>query len=305
MAEKKSNKGIFKSFQPVDMENLMGNDFGANDLLEGFGLSGAISNKKFLKRFSADDMMGIMQKVGLVDHFSSIGLKDIVVKVNLDESQISYFKIYWKDEGPDNLLVDLRVSESKFMPKSQFFDDSTDIVTYDMIVIEWLSAQNPKNFFMTEKPQLPGQKKPGLGVLKFCFCMMDYFAKEIIKDGFLDIPDHMHGAIMYSKEFKFFDPAHEAILRAILRDLKHYSLSDISWGMITGTIRETTKNIVQVYDPSEQIFYVSRRLRKYFHSKKYKSVFSHYYHKKKYELDYDEMIKKREVILKKKAIVDL
>jgi len=174
-----------------------------------------------------------------------------------------------------------------------------------MIVIEWLSAKNPINAFNSEKPQLPGQTNPGLGVLKYCFEMLYIMAKEVFKDGFLDIPDHMHGAIMYSKKFKFFDPAHEGVIRAMGRDLRRYSLSDISWGAITETIIDLTNNKPAIYDPGEQIHYVSRRMKKYFYSKKYKSVLLKYYEKKKYYFDYDEMRKRREIILQSKKIEDL
>jgi len=174
-----------------------------------------------------------------------------------------------------------------------------------MIVIEWLSAKNPMKKFDGEKPQLPGQTNPGLGVLKYCFEMLYIMAKEVFKDGFLDIPDHMHGAIMYSKKFKFFDPAHEGIIRAMGRDLRKYSLSDISWGAITETIIDLDTNKPALYDPCEQIHYVSERMKKYFDSKDYKAVLMKYYEKKKYFFDYEEMVKRRDEILKCKKIEDL
>jgi hypothetical protein len=135
--------------------------------------------------------------------------------------------------------------------------------------------------------------------------MMYVVAREVIKDGFLDIPDHMHGAIMYSKKFKFFNPIHEGILRAIMRDLGTYSLSDISWGFITQTIIDEYKNEPQAYAPSEQVFYVSERMREYFHSKKYVSVYNKYFRRKHFRFEYDEMVKRRDIMLKKKSIVDL
>ena len=135
--------------------------------------------------------------------------------------------------------------------------------------------------------------------------MLYVVAKNVVKDGFLDVPDHLHGAIMYSKKFKFFDPAHEGILRALIRDLKGYSLSDISWGVITKTIIDDYKNEPVVYDPSEQIYYVSDRLRDYFHSSKYLSESERYYKRKNYRFDFDRMVREREKIIKKKNLADL
>jgi len=293
-----------KYLQPMDFSTTIEKEMGSID----FGLVLPDTSRKreklFLRSFTAADMYKLMKDVKLIDHLESKGFSDMKVEVDVDESYVHYLKLYYKDIDPDNLLLDLRLSESRFVPEKQFFEDEM-IHTYDMIVIEWLSAQNPMHKFNADKPQLPGQKSPGLGILNFCFEMMYIVAREVIKDGFLDIPDHMHGAIMYSKKFKFFNPVHEGILRAIMRDLGGYSLADISWGIITQTIIEEYKNQPQAYAPSEQVFYVSERMREYFHSKKYTSVYNKYYRRKHYRFEYDEMVKRREVLLKKKNIVDL
>jgi hypothetical protein len=174
-----------------------------------------------------------------------------------------------------------------------------------MIVIEWLSLQNPFKGFHGGKPPLPGQVNPGLGALKYCFEMMYRVGSMMVKDGFMDIPDHMSGAMMYSKKFKFFDPRHEAILRAVMRDLKEYSLRDITWGMITGTVIDTYKNQSQAYDPCEQIYATSERVKKYFTSHMYMSVYNKYYKRKKYRFNYSRMVEKRDEILKKKKEADV
>jgi len=121
----------------------------------------------------------------------------------------------------------------------------------------------------------------------------------------MDIPDHMHSAIMYSSGFRFFDPVHEGILRAVMRDLKQYSLSEISWGILTSTVIEKHTGKPQLYDPCEQIHPVSRRLKKHFRSTEYKKIYKKYYNRKKYYLDYGEMEKRREEILSRNRIEDL
>ena len=266
-----------------------------------------ISNSKrlFLGRFNDNDLLTLIESIGLKKHLSSMGFNEIIADIDKDENYINYFRLYSKDKTPQNQLIDLRVSENTFIPDKKFFEQKDDQVLYDMITIEWLSAKNPLKFFDEKKPQLPGQTDPGLGVLKYCFKLLYILAKDVYKDGFLDIPDHMHGAIMYSSKFKFFDPVHEGILRAVMRDLKKYSLADISWGVITETIIDKNKNEPAVYAPCEQIHYVSKRMRQYFKSKKYRETFNKFYKKKHYYLDYNEMVKKRDEILKIKAIEDL
>jgi hypothetical protein len=288
----------------MDFTSSIEKEFGAIDLSRAIPDLSRKREKLFLRNFTADDLYAIMKRVKLIDHLEAKGFDSLKVGIDVDDSYVHYLKLYYKNVDPNSILLDLRLSESRFVPDKKFFEDQTQHV-FDMIVIEWLSAQNPLHKFNGDKPQLPGQRKPGLGILNYCFEMMYVVAREIIKDGFLDIPDHMHGAIMYSKKFKFFDPTHEGILRAIMRDLSDYSLVDISWGIITKTIIEEYKNVPQEYAPSEQVFYVSDRMRDYFHSKKYLSVFNKYYKRKHYHFEYEEMLKLREAIIKAKKIEEL
>ena len=303
---KKGKSALFKSLQPINMSDVLNKGFNGLDIGQDLGtLQSSSREKRFLRTFTADGLFSIMKKVGLVEHLSKLGIDDVFTTIDVDDTGINYMKIYWKEEKPEMMLFDLRLSENRFLPDKRFFENEDSIIPYDMVVIEWLSAQNPMVTFSSDKPQLPGQSRPGLGILRYCFDMMYIVAREIIKDGFLDIPDHFHGAVMYSKKFKFFDPAHEGVLRALMRDLRQYSLYDITWGILTGTIIEQYTNAPQPYDPSEQIFYVSERMRHYFHSGKYKNTYNKYLKRKKFKFNYDEMVAKREEVLKSKAADDL
>ncbi len=302
------NKPKFGSsiFEPLNIAKTIDQDFSDLDINDSLGIySSRKKNMLFLRALSNSQLWKIMHDVKLIPHLAMMGFKDIILDIDYDDAFIHYLKLYDQEKSPDNLLLDLRLSETKFTPDAKFFKTPEDRVTYDMIVIEWLSAQNPSNRFQRDKPQLPGQKAPGLGILNYCFEMMYIVAKTVIKDGFMDIPDHVHGAIMYAKKFKFFDPRHEGTLRAMMRDLKSYSLSDISWGIMTQTIIEEYKNQPQPYDPSEQIFYVSRRMRNYFHSSDYMNIYKKYYRRKHFRFEYDRMVDIRDQLLKKKNLADL
>lgn len=262
-------------------------------------------NTLFLSRYSASELYGLLEQTGIVKHLEKLGFRDLNVFTDTDGAQVNYLKLYSGPHRPDNMLMDLRVTETRFMPKKEFFPSGAFLPTYDMVVIEWLSLQNAKKEFDAQRPQLPGQTKPGLGLLNHCLNLMFTVARQISKDGFLDIPEHIHAAIMYSKKFKFFDPANEAFVRAILRDLKKYSMSDISWGVITNTIINEATGKPEKYVPSEQIYSASERMKSYFNSELYKNTFAKAYKSKKYSFDYKTMEKLRKDILKTKIISDL
>ena len=284
--------------------NIKGSDIGLSYITD-YIVDASSSKRLFLKRFDEEDLYSIMERIGLIKYLKKMGFKELLIESSVDDAGINYLKLYWDEKNPSKQLVDLRLREATFLPDSKYFSSNATIQPYNMIIIEWLSAENPLKEFDDNKPQLPGQENPGLGVLRFCFKVLYVMAKLILKDGFLDIPSHMHGAIMYSKKFKFFDPVHEGIIRAVIRDLEGYSLSDISWGILTETILDLGKNKPAVYAPGPQIHYVSRRMKKYFRSKKYRATFKYYYKKQKYSFDYKEMIKHKEAMLQSKKIEDL
>jgi len=301
---KTPKKAVLKYFEPVEIGNILRDDLSDENLGIDSGYFSRTPQKKrrFLNSYSESDMLAIVDRVGLSGHLRARGFARPIIELYVDDEQIHYFRLYDGVKTPENILIDLRITESRFLPDKRFFEEGRELSTLDMVVIEWLSMQDPRGGFTDDRPQLPGQMKPGLGALRYLIKMMYIVAEGVTKDGFLDVPDHMHGAVMYSRNFKFFDPAHEAVLRAILRDLRKYSLTDLSWGMITNTVIDTSTGKPQVYDPSEQIFPVSKRLRDYFKSKLYARRFDEVYKKKKYILDYERMESiRRDMLLRKKT----
>jgi hypothetical protein len=294
------------SFTKINLDGGFDMRLDSSDLGGNIGCLLRPQNSLYLGRFSDTDLLGIMEKTGMVRDLKQHGFGGLNVFIDVDEARVYYMKLYSGKPDPENMLMDLRVAETRFVPKEHFFPDDSFVPAYDMIVIEWLSLQNPRNDnFASDKPQLPGQTKPGLGILKYCFEMMYDVARRVSKDGFLDMPEHLHGAIMYSKKFKFFDPEYEGMIRAVIRDLSAYSMSDLSWGMITKTIIDEKTGSPELYKPSEQIYYASERMKSYFNSERYISAFKKAYRKKKYRFDYQNMIKIRSEILKTKNISDV
>jgi hypothetical protein len=302
--EKKFRDRLNKSLRPFHAGGLNGLHLDSSDIESSLSRTVIKKDRLFLRRFDTNALYEMLTQIHLIPHLEGIGFSNIKIGIHADENDINYLNLYHKKIAPGNILLELRVSESKFLPDRKYFADGRQ-ESYDMILIEWLIAQDPTRHFSYERPQLPGQSRPGLGILGYCFQLMQKIAGEIKKDGFLDIPDHIHGAIMYAKKFKFFDPAHEGILRALMRDLRGYSLSDISWGIITQSIIEVYRNEPQSYDPTEQVFCLSERLKNYFQSVYYKTVLHKYYKRQHYRFDYEKMLEKKKKILALKKIEEL
>jgi hypothetical protein len=88
-----------------------------------------------------------------------------------------------------------------------------------MLVMLWLVLSDPDKDFSVDRPRLPGQQRPGLGLLDEVFYLLRTFARDLSVDGMLDVPEHFHTALFYSRSFRYLDPVVEGRFQAIARDL--------------------------------------------------------------------------------------
>ncbi|MDD3807924.1 MAG: hypothetical protein PHE86_07855, partial [Candidatus Marinimicrobia bacterium] len=97
----------------------------------------------------------------------------------------------------------------------------------------------------------------------------------------------------FSKEFRFIDPAMEAINQAIKEYLlKHYSLWAIAWAGYYGCIYHCKSGKPLEWKPSLMVLPISDDVKKYFNSKDYKDAYRHYRNNLRIEINQEELIKK-------------
>lgn len=259
----------------------------------------------FLNIFSDREIFSIFAQTGLLEKLKALGFSNILIDIDRNDQKVHYLRVYYDRIGPDNLLIDLRLSETKYTPGKAVPAIDPELASIEMLVLEWISASNPCGKFTKVRPQLPGQKTPGLGVLSQIFSVLEKIGDQVHKDGYLTVPDHVHSAIMYSKRFRFIDPAREGMIKALMRDLGNYQLADIAWGFTTGSIVENNTGIIQEYAPSEQVFPLGRKLAGYLSSKKYADVQQNAIEKNRYILELEKMVQRRKELLMTKNPVDL
>ncbi len=255
----------------------------------------------FLNRFDEREIFSILEEIGLRECLRDRGFSKLELDIAKDDAGRHHLSIFHTKIKNENLLINLRLSESIYRPEISLpFHMKRG--TYNMINVEWAQASNPKNMNNRKKPLLPGQEKPGLGILSYLFHMMEVMGRRVSSDGFMEVPDHFHLAAMYSGKFRFFDPEKEALLRGVLRDLSTSGIGDLSWGFITGTIREENSGSSVEYIPGTQIHPLNGDLAGYYNSSWYQKKFNRAMASTKYSLDTENMHARREEILKKQSI---
>ncbi|PWT93921.1 MAG: hypothetical protein C5B54_01000, partial [Acidobacteria bacterium] len=116
---------------------------------------------------------------------------------------------------------------------------------------------------------LPGQKYPGLGIMRISMTVIVDLAKQIGKEAVVNIPEYYHNAVLYEPEFRFFSAFVEGRFQALQKTLSHFSLAEASHAVHSGKVWNESKNEPFIWRPHEQILGLVPRIIDYFASPLY------------------------------------
>ncbi len=223
----------------------------------------------FLGVYSPKDLMELLHNEGIIEKLHKMGFLDLEVVVDRRHPFEHRMRLYDGKDFEKGLLMELVVKEGIFQPKQNFVEGFSfdDLI---MLMIEWISIQNPRSVFSDNRPRLPGQRYPGLGVLRDLEGVMMRIIQRLDFEGILDVPEHFHGAVMYSPRFFFFNPEMQGRFEAIARDLLTSPLATVSYAVELGCVINRSTGKIEEWSPGEQILPVSKRLRDYFASDQYR-----------------------------------
>jgi hypothetical protein len=135
--------------------------------------------------------------------------------------------------------------------------------------MNWLTLQDPDRPFPADRPRLPGQDHPGLGLVRAVYERLLAWAEDWGKDGLLNFPEYFHNAVIYAPAFRFISPGREGRFRALRRDLAPLAMADASWAVEEGRVREEPEGTVVSWEPAEMVAAISHDVRRYLESADY------------------------------------
>lgn len=261
---------------------------------QGVDLSSTLYTKEekgysefFLGLYDKNAIMDILTQSGIINVLNKRGYYNLILTISRNESLVSRLYVNFDSLDRDTRLIELLVRQSRFKPKQTFIDDIDLDDGFSTLTIEWLCLQDPKREFTKKRPKLPGQVYPGLGALRNMQELLCVFANTTGSDAILDIPEHYHGAVIYSEMYSFFSPIDGGRLNAMMRDLKGSPLADVSYGICYGCLINEHTGENELWKPSEQIYPTSKRLKNYANSTKYKEILEDSANTHKYSIDWD------------------
>jgi len=154
----------------------------------------------FLGRYNEKDLLHLLDKVGITAILHQKGYRNLVISIYRHEDFSSRLYVNFDSLDKETRIIELIVREGYFRPKQIFVEGYAFTEGLSILLIEWLALQDPRAAFSERRPRLPGQMYPGLGGLMNIQALLYRFARASEKDAIVDVPEHYHGAVIYSRK---------------------------------------------------------------------------------------------------------
>jgi len=192
---------------------------------------------KLFKYYSAEGVHYALETLGIFKLIEAHGFRDFKVEVTGDAW--SQLLRVWGQSGGRSLLV----AEGRFRRSNWTVPSETPLLksecgnhAFNVAFIDWIVLQNPLADFTPERPRLPGQEYPGLGIFHEVMEVLYAVARRLHLDALLAVANRFHNAVIYKPSFFFVDPRRQAELVAIERAGTGRSLQDMALALEAGLL---------------------------------------------------------------------
>lgn len=227
----------------------------------------------FLGKYSEDGIKFILSRFGLDKQARHLGFRHLTVKIDTKDPFRHILTVY-NGLSPDRSQVIMEfVARYQHIIPNDLEAEFLYTQKLRVLTVEWLLLQNPKASFSNQKPRLPGQEYPGLGLGDELLALFTIMGRHLKVDGIINVPEHLHTGLLFGKRFIFLSPCVQAQVAQISHDLwKKYRLSVIAWASSLGAIVHIESGKPMEWEPRKQIIPINRQLRQYFKSDAYLGI---------------------------------
>ncbi len=220
------------------------------------------SSPYFLGYYSPSGIKYALEKYGFFELLEQKGYGDLKLTINTRDPYKQRIAIHYQKKDAEHMLGEL-VVKKRHITMYPPFPSRIYGRNFEVISVEWLCMQHPRGEFPAERPRLPGQKYPGLGMGEMVMEILIIMCGRLRTAGLLNIPEHFHNAQMYSSHFRYLDPVEEGKRLAMERDLLgEFKLAEISWAVDMNCVSLNGEPFD--WKGSEQIIPLDRDLKEYF-----------------------------------------
>lgn len=215
-------------------------------------------SERLLGFYTREGIERVLEAYGVFETLRGQGYSRFMVKFDLDE-----FTHNLKVFADDLLVCECRLRRAKGASDPCVAEWQRRFVP-ELLVVEWLSLEDPRRTFDARRPRLPGQRYPGSGVGAEVMTMLTICARRLRLHGLIEVPERFHNAVIYRRRTHFFDPMMEGRFLALVDLLEGRSLGEVAWAMENGAVIDTRDGKPVAWPAREQVCPLDGRLWDYF-----------------------------------------
>lgn len=213
----------------------------------------ARSNPAFVDVYTEAGLLRALHEYGVVSDLKARGLGDFEVRITRDDG-FRHRLVLTLPDG--SCVMDLRVHLQE-RPLVEGLEVA-------VVVIDWLTMQNPRLSFSPDRPRLPGQEHPGTGMGRKVQELLVLLCRRLGRDALVSVPERFHLAVLYRKiGFVAVNAADSAGVEAALHAgvASGLTLTQLAWAVERGFVLDAT-GARWAYTPHTLVCPVSGRLQR-------------------------------------------
>ncbi len=216
------------------------------DLLPGFA---GTPDSRMLSVYTRVGFELQLERLGILNQLRAQGF--VAPTVTLDMSELGHTIRLFGNTDRAELLMELRLRRDRLAVRGM-----------EMLYVEWLLLQNPRADFTAERARLPGQNRPGLGLLREIVALLVLICEQIGLDGLAFVPAHYYMAALGRRHLRFVHATDAAVFDAMQDAVAERELADATHLIEQGAVVDTTTNMPIEWHAPLMILPVSKRLRR-------------------------------------------
>lgn len=222
--------------------------------------------RRILDYYSRSGVELGLERYGILAKVRERGYRDL--EVEIDPADPAHQLIRVKGRKPDGPVV---VLIEVVLRRATLPDPRDESRSFALLSVEWLLLQDPGANFNLERPPLPGQDHPGLGIAREIGELFVQICHRLNLAGIYDQPAHYHNAAGSTGTFHFLDPRREGRLLALQALLADLPIDQASRHVEAGTVRLGDGAPVR-WEPGPHVLPLDPELVAYFESSEYRSA---------------------------------
>lgn len=198
---------------------------------------------RFLGYYTAEGVEYAMSRYGILQHLRRLGYSNFRVSTDRDERG-DRLRLFAESDGVEHLLIETVLEKRK-------------VADQDVLYVHWLTLRHPRGRFSKERPRLPGQEEPGLGIAREAGQLFARIAERLGLAGIAFRPAWLHTAYAARFAMVFVEALNQAHFEALLRDLAHVPLSELSQALADGRVKLNGERYT--WEAGEMVYWLDQR----------------------------------------------